>query len=192
MHLTNRSKRAVCAIQLMLLAAGLSISGNSIAALDAFLTLEGETQGAITGDVTQAGREGSIRVIGYSHKNGEGDKWQDCKVGESSHEPLVIIKENERSTPQLYQAYASGESFTNFALRFWRPSPSGQEEQYFTIELINAKIIGIDQQMLNNRIPENMPLRVMEHVSFVYDAIVRTYEDGGITAVDEFKTNCGK
>lgn len=174
------------------LALGLSMGGQAYAALNAYLTLEGETQGVIEGSSDVAPHEGKIVVNGYHHKNGEGPAWQECKVGESSHEPMMIIKKRDKSTPLLYNAYSMGESFSTFRLEFYEPSSTGAESHTFTIELINARIVGIDQDMRNNVNPENMMYPVQEKVYFVYDAIVRTFEDGAVASMDDWKTTCGK
>ncbi len=176
-------------VQVVLLFAGLLLSVNSIAALNAYLTLEGAIQGEIKGSVTQDGREGSIMVIGYSHNNAMTKRSYRCpsSVG---HEPLHITKEVDASTPLLYQAFTDNELITNFTLRFWRPGSSGKEEQYYTIELVNAHIDGINQEMLNNKYPENMQHKEREHISFVYEQIIRTYEDGESSSSDSWSENC--
>jgi type VI secretion system secreted protein Hcp len=187
-----RSKRKRAAAKFMLLAIGLSLSAHANAALNAYLTLEGATQGVIEGSTDIAPHEGKITVHGFSHSNGDGPNWQDCKEGTSSHEPLMIIKDRDKSTPLLYTAYATGETFLDFNLQFYEPSNTGAELQTYAIELINARIVAIDQVMLNNRAPENMQYPVQEKVFFVYDAIARVFTDGGIASMDEWQTACGK
>ena len=57
-----------------------------------------------------------------------------------------------------------------------------------TIELVNANIAGIRQELLNNKYPENMQHREREHISFTYQKIIWTWMDGGITAEDDWET----
>lgn len=146
-------------------------------ALNAHLWLEGETSGPVQGDVTQAGREGSIMVIATS---------QTSQVNETeagpvpTHQPLTITKEIDKSSPLLAAMLQSGETLTLFRLEFWRPSRTGVEVQYYTIELSNATVTGIRTEQLNNKYPENMRHAEREHVSFSYGAITRRFEDGGI------------
>ncbi len=80
----------------------------------------------------------------------------------------------------------NNENIKNFSLQFWQPSRSGKEFQYYTIELVNASIADIKQEMLDNRFPENMRLTVVEHVSFTYQKIIKTWMDGGISAEDDW------
>jgi type VI secretion system secreted protein Hcp len=189
----NWSKQTRRVAQAISLFAGLLLSVNSFAALNAYLTLEGAIQGDIEGSVTQAGREGSIMVIGYSHNNGVSKSWRKCPSS-VAHEPLHITKEVDASTPALYQAFTDKELMTTFILRFWRPSQSGQEEQFYTIELVNARIVGINQEMLNNKYPENMQHKEREHVSFEYEQIIRTYEagDSPSSSSDSWSQKCGR
>jgi type VI secretion system secreted protein Hcp len=156
-------------------------------ALNAYLRLTGETQGEIRGSVTQAGREDSILVMAVDHQfNSPRDAASGLPTGRRQHQPIVITKEIDRASPLLAAVLARNENITDWRLDFWRPSRSGQEEQFYTIELVNASISGIKLVMLNNAYPENMQLPEMEKVAFTYQKIIWTYQDGGITAEDDW------
>ena len=157
-------------------------------ALNAYLRLTGETQGEIRGSVTQRGREDSIMVIGFSHEViSPRDAASGLPTGKRQHRPLVITKEVDKSSPLLMNALVNNETITEFRLDFWQPSTTGQEFQFYTIELINASIAGIQLEMLNNKYPENMQHKEREHVSFCYQKIIWTFQDGGITAEDDWE-----
>jgi type VI secretion system secreted protein Hcp len=159
-------------------------------ALNAYMRLTGETQGEIKGSVTQAGREDSIMVIAFSHEvESPRNVSSGLATGKRQHKPLTITKEIDKSTPLLMNALTNNENLPVVILQFWQPSRSGREFQYYTIELTNAGIVDIHQEMLNNKYPENMQHMEREHISFVYQKITWTYEDGGITSTDEWKTN---
>jgi len=158
-------------------------------ALNAYLNLTGETQGKINGSVTRAGREDSIKVIAVNHEVASPrDAASGLPTGKRQHKPFVITKEVDKSSPLLYQLLTNNENITEWDLRFWRPSRSGKEFQYYTVELVNATISGIQLEMLNNKYPENMKHREREHISFVYQKITWTWEDGGITSEDDWET----
>jgi len=158
-------------------------------ALNAYMRLTGETQGEIKGSVTQAGREDSIMIIGYSHEViSPRDAASGMASGKRQHKPIVITKELDKSTPILANVLYNNENLTSWELRFWRPSPSGQEVQFYTVELVNATIASVRSEMLNNKYPENMQHREREHVAFTYQKIIQTWEDGGITAEDDWET----
>lgn len=158
-------------------------------ALNAYLNLSGETQGKIKGSVTRAGREDLIKVIAVNHEViSPRDAASGLPTGKRQHKPLIITKEVDKSSPLLYQLLTNNENITEWDLRFWRPSRAGKEFQFYTLELVNATISGIHLEMLNNKYPENMKHREREHVSFVYQKITWTWEDGGISSEDDWET----
>lgn len=157
-------------------------------ALNATMRLTSEAQGEIKGSVTQAGREDSIMVIGYSHEvDSPRDAASGLATGKRQHKPLIVTKEIDRSTPLLMRALINNENITDMELWFWQPSRSGKEFHYYTIRLQNARIVNIQQEMLNNQYPENMRHKEREHISFIYQKIVWTFEDGGITTEDNLE-----
>jgi len=159
-------------------------------ALNAYMKLTSEIQGEIKGSVTQAGREDSIMVIGFSHEvDSPFDAASGLPTGKRQHKPLCIIKEIDKSTPLIMNALSNNENITEMQLQFWQPSRSGKEIQYYTIELHNARIVNIKQEMPDNSLPENMRLKEREHISFVYQQITWTYMDGGISASDTWGSN---
>ncbi|MBU0994971.1 MAG: Hcp family type VI secretion system effector [Proteobacteria bacterium] len=158
-------------------------------ALNAYLRLKGETQGEIKGSVTQAGREDSIMVIAFNHEVlSPRDAASGLPTGKRQHKPIVITKEIDKATPLLFQVLTSNENITEWELRFWQPSASGKEFQFYTVQLVNASIASIRTEMLNNKYPENMQHKEREHISFCYQKVIWTFEDGGISAEDDWET----
>ena len=158
-------------------------------ALNCYMRLTGETQGEIKGSVTQTGREDSIMVIATSHEVvSPRDAASGLPTGKRQHKAMTITKECDKSTPLLYNVLVNNENISEWELRFWQPSKAGQEQQFFTIQLMNASIAGMRYEMLNNKYPENMQHKEREHISFCYSKIIWTFEDGGITAEDDWET----
>lgn len=178
-------KRHVCLFAVLVAAV---IAQPSFAALNAYLRLAGEKQGEIKGSVTQKGREGSIMVIATNHEVfATRDAASGLPTGRRQHEPFRITKEIDKSTPLLMRTLVDNERLTRFELQHWQPSQTGIEVQYYTIILHNARIVSIQQEMLNNKYPENMQHKEREHVSFVYEGIEWIYEDGGIMGQDDWQ-----
>jgi type VI secretion system secreted protein Hcp len=164
----------------------LTYSPASFSALDAYLTLTGETQGSIHGDVTQAGREDTIRVVSYGHLVfTPRDSKTGLLTGKRQHEPLRITKEIDRSTPKLMRAWVNGEKLTECTLEFWRPTNTGAEQQYYTVVLTDAYIVSVRQEMLNNLNRDYLNYPVLEHVTLVYSNIEWIYDATG----ESFNTN---
>lgn len=158
-------------------------------ALNAYCSFTGETQGKVNGSVTQAGREDMMEVYGWSHEVvSPRDAASGLPTGKRQHKPVTITKPVDKATPLIMNVLTNNENITDWELRCWRPSSVGQEEQFYTIQLVNGNIAGIRLEQLNNKYPENMPHEIREHVSFTYQKIIWTWEDGGITAEDDWET----
>src|SRR3546814_15852492 len=54
------------------------------------------------------------------------------------HLGITLVKEIYKSSPKLYQALCSGEQLKSVLLEFYRISPKGTEEKYYTIKLEKA------------------------------------------------------
>ena len=158
-------------------------------ALNCYMRLTGETQGEIKGSVTQSGREDSIMVIGFNHEVvSPRDAASGLPTGKRQHKPVTITKEVDKATPLLMNVLVNNENIKDWELRFWQPSVTGKEVQFYTVELVNGSVAGIRGEMLNNKYPENMQHKEREHISFCYQKIEWTWVDGGITAEDDWET----
>ena len=156
-------------------------------ALNAYLKLEGEIQGEVVGGVTQAGREGSMEIYDVRHGVvAPVDAASGLPTGKRQHKPVTVTKPIDKASPVLQQILYDNETLTDFRLDFYRPSASGAEVQFYTIELVGAAIVSIQLDMANNRYDEGLALPVQERVSFTYQKIITTYPDGGISAEDDW------
>ena len=155
----------------------------------AYLTLTGKKQGKITGGVTQKGREGSIAVYSYNHSIvSPRDAASGLPTGKRQHRPILITKEIDKSTPLLFSALVNNETLTEVSIKFYAPLPTGIEKQIYTIKLTNATISSIVQDMELNKTDPGIKLPVLEEINFTYQKIQITWEDGGITAGDDWET----
>jgi type VI secretion system secreted protein Hcp len=158
-------------------------------ALNAYLRLSGETQGDILGSVTQKGREDSIMIIGVTHEvSSPRDAASGLPTGKRQHKPMTVVKEIDKATPLIYYSLVNNENIPQWECQFWRPSATGQEQQFYTVKLMNASVSNIRFEMLNNKYPENMQHREREHVSFCYQKIEWVWVDGGISAEDDWES----
>ena len=162
----------------------------SHAALNAYLKIEGHSQGEIKGDVTVPGREDSILVIGFSHEVvSPREASSGMATDERHHEPVKITKRIDKATPLLMKALTDGEKMVIFRLDFVRLSQAGTEEQYYSIELVNAQIVGIRQNKLNTLNTDNDWSNDMETVWVIYDSINWIYDDSVTEAPITSNTN---
>jgi type VI secretion system secreted protein Hcp len=165
-------------------------------ALNAYLTLKGQKQGDIKGGVTQKGREGSILVHAFSNQViSPGDATTGRPTGKRQHQPLVILKEIDRSSPQLWSALVNNENITGWQLRFWAAglaggagAGGGVEKQIYTIELTNASIASMREYMLDNDDPALMKFPLLEEITFTYQKIQWTWTDPTTVASDDWES----
>jgi type VI secretion system secreted protein Hcp len=158
-------------------------------ALNAYLEVQGQTQGRIAGSVTQAGRENQIAVYGWSHEiTSPRDSASGLPTGKRQHSPFSITKPLDKASVPLAGALANNEKLTTVVLRAWRATASGKEQQYYTVKLTNANVSQIQSEMLNNQYPENMKHEVRENISFTYQKIEWTWVEGGLTFEDSWES----
>ena len=161
-------------------------------ALNAYLSLKGEKQGEIKGSVTQKGREGKIMVIAVEHELvSPRDPASGQATGKRMHQPFVITKELDASSPLLYAAFTTNENLATWELQFWAPAAgtgagTGTEVMRYTVQLTNACISGIRFHMLNNKNPELARYAEFEEVAFTYQRIDWTWIPGGKTSGDDW------
>lgn len=140
----------------------------SWAAMTAYLSLTGATQGPILGDCSQSGRDGMILVYSYGHD-------VSMQGGVPVHGLVQVTKHLELSSPKLYQALFTSESLT-FNLDFYRISAEGSEELYYSVALEGARIVSMKPWTPMTFLEENKPYKDMELVGFDYDKIIWTDE----------------
>ena len=158
------------------------------ATVRAYLRLTGATQGEIKGSVTRPGHEDAIEVYGWSHEVvSPRDAASGLPTGKRRHKPLTVAKPLDRSTPLLRAALVHQETLTDWRLEAWKPSRSGKELMFYSIELVNASVAGFASEMLEDGAGGNQRHPAREHVSFTYQKIIWTWEDGGVTAEDDWE-----
>jgi len=155
-------------------------------ALHAFLKLKGQKQGDIKGGVTQKGREGRILVIAAEHEVASPrDVATGHATGRRVHSPFVITKELDRASPLLYNALITNETITEWELQFFAVAANAAEVPRYTVKLANANIADIKFHQPNTQHQDLAKYSEYEEVSFTYQKITWTWNDGGITAQDD-------
>ena len=151
------------------------------------MTVSADVQGDIEGEVTLAGREGQIEVDSFGYNvSAPLDTATGLPTGKRQHRPVRVLKPIDKASPLLFNALVNNENLTNVTIRFWRPSQSGQEVQFYTVELVNASIVSITPSHSSTGAGLADPMR--EVVSFTFQKIIFTYENGGITGEDDWST----
>jgi type VI secretion system secreted protein Hcp len=162
-------------------------------ALNAYLTLKGQKQGAINGSVTQKGHENTIAVHAYSNTiSSPRDLASGLPTGKRMHQPISILKDTDKSSPLLWSALVNNENLLTWQLQFLTPTVTGPnpgiEKLIYTITLTNANIASIREFMLDNEDPTKLNYPLREEITFTYQKIQWTWADGGITASDDWES----
>ena len=154
-----------------------------------FLKVTGQKSGAITGSVTEKGKEGTIGVIAVDHAIvSPRDPASGLPTGKRMHSPLVIVTHIDKATPLLYNSLVTNENLPTVELDYWKTAQDGSESIYFKIKLTNANISSIKQTNQNSQDDPHVNLfGEYEEVSFTYQKIEWTWVDGGITAIDDWE-----
>lgn len=85
------------------------------------------------------------------------------------HRPLVITKNVETATPDVYSHFKNNSVISTVDLKFTRLGSSGQEIQYFEITLNNVKIFEIRQELRYNK--DSDIFNFIEHIHMAYQSI---------------------
>ena len=161
-----------------------------------YIYLKGQKTGAVKGSVTQKGREDSSLCHWYEcGVQTPTDKMTGYAAGKRIHDPLKILKEIDKATPLIFQMACNNELLTSVVLKFWKVGTSktgatGQETQYYTITLTNARINGVRQhtpEHASDAAGASRSTYEVEEVSFTYQKIEIAWTDGGITAMDDWE-----
>ncbi|MBI2803451.1 MAG: type VI secretion system tube protein Hcp [Planctomycetes bacterium] len=163
-------------------------------AMMAYAYLKGQKSGQIKGSITQKGREDSIGVIAVSHEIvSPRDPQSGLPTGQRMHKPFVITKELDKSSPILFNVLCTNENISEAVFKFWTPQVKaatgvGGEVQHYTIKLTNANIATISFRMANIRHADLVKLTEFEEIAMTYQKIEWTWNDGGITADDDWES----
>lgn len=142
----------------------------------------------IPGDSTKhsLGRADTIECVAFNFEVYPEQEVQTGRsTGRSRYEPIRIIKRIDRSSPLLLKALTQNENI-DARFRFYRPNPigDGTTEQFYTIEIAQARIVGVRTWVPNVIDPATAAMPEFEEVSFVFNTINWTFEPGGVTHQD--------
>jgi type VI secretion system secreted protein Hcp len=163
----------------------------------AYMSIEGTNQGLITAGAFTEDSVGNIYVEGHEDEfivqafNHEviipRDPQSGQPTGQRVHQPLTVTKVFDKSSPLLYQALTSGERLTNAEIKWYRTSSLGTQENYFTMRLQDAVIVGIRSYMPNCQDPSMSSFTHLEEISFTYRMIEWEHNVAGTAGSDDWR-----
>ncbi|MCP3869544.1 MAG: Hcp family type VI secretion system effector [Gammaproteobacteria bacterium] len=163
----------------------------------AYMSVQGTTQGNITagantmdsmGNRYQEGHEDEVTVQAFKHQIIiPRDPQSGQPSGQRVHQPLVITKIFDKTSPLLYAALTSGERLSEVVIKWYRTSMAGTQEHYYTHKLEDAMIVDMSGHSPNAQDPAMEHFSHMEDVSFTYRQITWTHEIGGTEGSDDWR-----
>lgn len=182
---------AIAATSVLLVISALLLPNIALAEQAVFMRVVGETSGAISdgaGTIDSVGiryienHENEIYCTSFGHtittpynpKTG-------IPSGGQLHGPVFVSKYFDRSSPQLFLALASGETLSQVVLKFHRTTMEGSQEHFFTVELIEAKVVEIKPSSGQGFESQ------MEEINFTYKTIKYTDVLSGHEFSDNWK-----
>ena len=161
-------------------------------AYEFYISIEGAKQGAFKGDADAAARRRAKGRIGGVKFSFETTSPRDVATGQASgkrmHKPIVITKEWDAASPQLFNALVTNEVLKNGAVRVREDRiADGQEEIYHTITLTNANVSNVHSYLdLTDTSGDRYDAHELEDVSFVFQKIEIENKEGKTTAADDW------
>lgn len=178
MHPDPRSGRPFRSLLLTAAAViGLAVAAPASADLNGYmeLTVNGN---AVPGDVTVAGREGTIEVYAVSL-----DGFSPVRTGGSTaaaqSRPLSMLIDVDRSAPALLGAWANGSLVNQAVIRFYEPNQFGAEVNYLTLTLTNGRVASYALSSPDNLDPSLVARPATLLVGFTYASALLEHEPSG-------------
>lgn len=148
-------------------------------AIPAYLWLKDDGGLQIRGSVSIANREGSIEVLGFGHGVYlPTDPSTGKATGSRKHSPITFEKVFDSSSPYLYKAVATGQVLKAAEFKWYEINHSGQEEEYFNMQLEGVRVVAVCPLMHDCKNPATERYNHLESVSLSYEKITWKYNDG--------------
>lgn len=156
-------------------------------AIPIYLWLKDDGGSDIRGSVDVIDREGSIEVFSLLHDvSMPTDNLTGKITGTRIHQPFLINKEIDSSTPYLYKAITTGQKFKSAEFRYYRINDAGQEEEYMNVLLEGARVTAMIPIMYDVKSVYGKARNHLECVQLHYEKITWKYLDGNIIHSDSW------
>ncbi len=166
-----------------------------------YMSIEGSTQGKITegattpesvGNIYQNGHENETMVKAFSHNiNIPRNTTTGQPTGQRTHNPMIVTKMFDKSSPLLFNALTNGETLKNVELKWYRTSYAGKPEHYFSIVLEDAVIVDIDSYLQSQEVAASNQVTPLEKISFSYRKISWRHETASTSGEDDWRVGVG-
>ncbi|WP_242396307.1 type VI secretion system tube protein TssD [Anaeromyxobacter oryzisoli] len=144
----------------------------------------------VKGESTQTslGREGSIECISYEQAvKTAREEGTNMVTGRRQHQPIKIVKRIDQSSPLIMKALTENQK-VEAVFKFYRPNPSGDgtTEQFYTVQLKEANVSAVKQEVPDTIAKDTAGLPPLEQIEFVFKEIIWRFEKGGVEHPDKW------
>ncbi len=145
-----------------------------------YMSIKGQSQGLISagcstqdsiGNKCQEGHKDEIMVMSYNH-----NMLNTGNVRASTHGPVIITKNIDKSSPLLAVALSNREEL-DCVINFYRTSPSGQREKYYTVDIRGCIIANLTVEVPHAVLLTDV--EAQEHLALRYREIIWTHHLAG-------------
>lgn len=136
---------------------------------DGYMQVVGKDQGLIQGNAVAAGQEDNFVIHELHHLTSTDSR-------SIEHQPLIVTTPMSRGVPTLLDTMQSGE-LLDIGIRLMRTDPmSGSLQEYYSIELRNARLILSEPISPDSRNSEfdHLPPRI--RLRFEFESMTHTYK----------------
>ncbi len=162
--------------------------------LPSYLSITGERQGLMSqgastkesvGNYWQEGFEDQILVTSFDHQMDVPlEHPMTSSSGQRCHQPFILTKRLDKSSPLLATALNTGEAITDCCLTIFRYGENAGLEKLYTVKLQNARIVKVHYQMPHIDLAKSV--YPIETIGFSYQRIDWQHEGASTTGMDSW------
>ncbi|MBK3476984.1 Hcp family type VI secretion system effector [Pseudomonas sp. MF6751] len=154
-----------------------------------YMTISGKSQGLISakcstqdsiGNKWQEGHCDEIMVLSFHHNMANRGN-----VRASSHGPIAITKNIDKSSPLLAVALSNREEL-NCVINFYRIAQSGWHEKYYSVDIRGCIITDLTVDVPHSVL--HIDAEAQEHVALKYREIIWTHHKAGTSGFSTWGT----
>lgn len=152
-----------------------------------YVTIRGVKQGVFKGQTTTAGHQDEIMGFQYEFQlSAPVNASSGQASGRHQYTPITFTKVLDASSPELIQAASSNELLSLVEFDFVHSGADGKETVFQSIKLTNATISSVKEYMGFPGLNGQSDPRQLEDVSFTFQKIEISNNDGKTTAIDDW------
>ena len=152
--------------------------------MSVFLTLKANGSD-VEGSSLESNRDGTIECASFDYGVNSGSVTGRA-TADRDYEPVRIVKRQDKATPLIWKALCDN-AVIEAIFQFYRPNADGVTENYYTVELKEARIANIDFSSPHSNFEGGSQASPTESVTIVFNNMKQVFNDGGIEHEDVWR-----